>query len=99
MSWAYFKDFLEGSSVSVARPKNRGDNVVFSKDVPVFGTAASPVQYIVSNGRQFVVDESETQQVNSRIVYFHLVSWESEAVVECQPCLRCAARLYSAGAE
>ena len=74
-------------------------NVVFSKDVPMFGTAASPAQYIVSNRRHSVVDESETQQMNSRTVYFDLVSWESEAVVECQPGLRCAARLYSARAE
>ena len=85
--------------MTVARPKNRGGDVVFSKDVPVLGTAASPAEYVVGNGRQTAVDEGETQQMNSRIVYFHLgSSLATGAVVECPPCLCCAARLYSRAA-
>ena len=36
MSWAYFKDFLEGSTITVAHLKSRGSNVAFDKGVPVF---------------------------------------------------------------
>ena len=96
MRWSYFKDFLEGSAMTVARPKNRGGNVPFDRDLPVIGTAAGPIQYLVRAGRASVVHVGETQQMDSRIVYIWLRSPGGE-VVECPPCSRCAAELYMAG--
>ena len=96
MRWSYFKDFLEGSAMTVARPKNRGGNVPFDRDLPVIGTAAGPIQYLVRAGRASVVHVGETQQMDSRIVYIWLRSPGGE-VVECPPCSRCAAELYMTG--
>jgi len=71
---------------------------VFDRDVPVIGTCASPVQHLISDGKQVGVHRGETEQMNSRLMYINLGSGlEREAVVECPPCLHCAAELYSEG--
>ena len=44
MPWSYFKDFLEGSKVKVAIPKNKGGgNQLFKGTAPVFLTCAQEV--------------------------------------------------------
>ena len=98
MQGSYFKDFLEGSGVNVARPKNRGGNEFFEEDIPVIGSCAARVQYFVRDGRRVVVHESETRQMDSRWTYIPMsASLEDESMVECKPCARCAAELYSLG--
>ena len=98
MAWSYFKDFLEGSRVQVARPKNRGGNQAFDRVIPVVGTCASPIQYVVRDGRRVVVHEGETMQMESRVTYVRLpVGLAAGAVVECPPCPCCAAELYISG--
>ena len=32
MAWSFFKRFLEGGELTVARPKNRGGNAIFKSD-------------------------------------------------------------------
>jgi hypothetical protein len=59
MTWAYLKRFLEGGDVPVARPKNRGGNVLFKNDAPVFLTA--PQEVSLWRGKR--VDEFETEQM------------------------------------
>ena len=98
MRWSYFKDFLEGSKISVGRPKNRGGNVFFDKDIPVVGTCPVPVQYVVHDGRRFAVHDGETSQMNSRLTYVSIgASMDEEKVAECPPCCRCVAELYGMG--
>ena len=56
------------------------------------------LQYLISDGKQVGVHRGETEQMNSRLMYINLGSGlEREAVVECPPCLHCAAELYSEG--
>ena len=98
MKWSYFKVFLEGGSVSVARPKNRGGNALFTSDVPVFGTAFSPVQLFMREGPRVVLNQAETSQMESRMKYFWLShSLPEEQVVRVASCAHCAARLYLEG--
>ena len=98
MRWSYFKDFLEGSGISVARPKNRGGNAIFNKDIPVIGTCAHPVQYFAKDGRRMIIHDGETKQMQSRLLYVPIFTSMPEGeVVECAPCCRCAAELYSTG--
>ena len=95
MPWAYFKDFLEGSSVKVAVPKTRGGNQVFKGSAPVFLTAPEEVT-LKKQGREV---RSETLQMQKRICYFNL-SWEIPAERRqeiVQMCFQCAARLYLEG--
>ena len=96
--WAYFKNFLEGGSLPVARPKNRGDNTVFELDSPVIGTCASPVQLMCKQGRAWVVNQLETVQMQNRIRYLQLTRpISADEVRECGACRRCAAELYLRG--
>lgn len=98
MRWSYFKDFLEGSGVLVARPKNRGGNTIFDKDIPVIGTCAARVQYLVRDSRRVAVHEGETSQMDSRLLYIPMTeSLQDGHIVTCPPCARCAAELYSLG--
>ena len=98
MRWSYFKDFLEGSGVLVARPKNRGGNTIFDKDIPVIGTCAARVQYLVRDSRHIAVHEGETSQMDSRLLYIPMAeSLQDGHIVTCPPCARCAAELYSLG--
>ena len=98
MRWSYFKDFLEGSGVLVARPKNRGGNTIFDKDIPVIGTCAARVQYLVRDSRRVAVHEGETSQMDSRLLYIPMIeSLQDGHIVTCPPCARCAAELYSLG--
>ena len=98
MRWSYFKDFLEGSGISVAMPKNRGGNVAFDKDIPVIGTCFQPVQYFVKDGRRMIIHDGETQQMNARMTYVPMPTSMPEGdVIHCGACARCAAELYLAG--
>ena len=55
-------------------------------------------EYLISDNKQVAVHRGETEHMNSRLMYINLVSGlEREAVVECPPCLHCAAELYSEG--
>ena len=82
MPGSYFKDFLEGSGVNVARPKNRGGNKFFEEDLPVIGTRAARVQYFVRDGRRVVVHESEKRQMDSRWTYIPMsASLEDGSIV------------------
>ena len=98
MKWAYLKSFFEGEPISVARPKNRGGNVLFKDDIPVVGTCSAPIQLYMRQGRQTYVNEYETQQMNARVTYLPLPqSIPGESVVECRVCLCCSAKLYLEG--
>ena len=98
MRWAYFKDFLEGGGVNVGRPKNRGGDVWFAKDIPVIGTSPHRIELQVRDGRRVAVDAIETSQMDSRWEYINLsVSVPGDFVVECGPCSRCAAEVYLLG--
>jgi hypothetical protein len=56
MTWAYLKRFLEGGDVPVARPNNRGGNVLFKNDAPVFLTALEEVSFVAREARGRVRD-------------------------------------------
>ena len=97
--WAYFKNFLEGGSLPVARPKNRGDNATFHLDSPVVGTCATPVQLFCKQGRSWVINDLETKQMQNRIRYLHFSRpIPSEETRDCASCKACAAQLYLLGA-
>ncbi len=84
MAWSRFKDFLEGSAIKIAVPKSSGNNYIFSSDAPVFGT--SP--YIVRHPAL----QKETDQMNTRIKYFHFVHYFDPIVCpEIKPCTHCFA--------
>ena len=75
MPWGYFKRFLEGEEVMVASPKNRGGNVPFTSDAPVFMTA--PQEVSLWRGKK--LDEYETGQMRTRITYLRLSYTFSES--------------------
>ena len=95
MAWSYFKNFLEGGSIPVARPKNRGGNVIFDGTAPVLMTAPQEVT-LVRYGKEV---EAETAQMRRRITYFHLThaipADEREEVT--RHCGKCTARLFLEG--
>lgn len=95
MPWSYFKNFLEGGVVTVARPKNRGGNVVFKATAPVFLTAPEEVK-LFQRGREVV---QETAQMRKRIHYLHLTRPipEDQRKEVLQHCGHCSARLYLEG--
>ena len=96
--WSFFKNFLEGGSLAVARPKNRGGNTVFELDSPVFGTCASPVQLLSKGSRSLTVNQMETNQMDKRILYVRLFAQIGDGETrDCKPCATCAARLYLQG--
>ena len=95
MPWDYFKNFLEGASVKVGCPKNRGGNQLFKGTAPVLMTAPEEVK-LKRYGREVT---SETKQMQKRIKYFRL-TWEipeeqREEVL--RVCGSCTARLYLEG--
>ena len=93
-NWAYFKRFLEGGALPVARPKTRGSNTLFTSDAPVFLTA--PQEVVVWRGRK--LDQYETDQMNARIKYRKLRHTIAEKYrKEAPPCARCGARCYLEG--
>jgi len=92
--WQYFKRFLEGETLLVACPKNRGGNKMFESSCPVFITA--PQEITLYRGRKR--DEYETSQTNRRIKYIQLSYTIPEALrKETDPCMYCGARLYLEG--
>ena len=92
--WGYFKRFLEGEALDVARPKNRGGNQPFKSDAPVFMTAPQTVALYRGKRR----DEYETSQMDERIKYaYFTVTIPRERRSETKPCAHCGARLYLEG--
>ena len=78
----------------VASPKNRGGNVPFTSDAPVFMTA--PQEVSLWRGKE--LDEYETGQMRTRITYLRLSYTFSESErKEMKPCGRCGAHLYLEG--
>ena len=91
MAWSYFKRFLEGGEIPVARPKNRGGNTTFQKDAPVFFTAPQEIQ--LWRGKR--MDLYETEQMRNRITYVNLHHVFEEADrQEAEPCAACGAWFY-----
>ena len=94
MPWQYFKNFLEGTKLTVARPKNRGGNVPFKADSPVFLTA--PQEICLMRGRR--IDTYETTQMSKRVAYMKLThTYEEKDRIECAPCGHCGARVHLEG--
>ena len=95
MPWSYFKDFLEGGEVVVARPKNRGGNTKFTDTAPVFLTA--PQEVTLTRGGQEV--KAETTQMRKRIRYLHLTVTIPEHLRQevLRVCPHCTAKLYLEG--
>ena len=95
MPWSYFKNFLEGRPVTVARPKTRGGNERFTADTPIFMTAPQEVT-LMKYGKAV---ESETKQIRKRILYmpmhYNIPDGQREEVLRC--CGHCSARLYLEG--
>ena len=95
MPWAFFKDFLEGSPVKVAVPKQRGGNTVFEGDAPVFLT--SPNEITLRKYNREVANE--TAQMRKRIKYLWLpqeIPEEMRQEVK-RVCPHCSARVYLEG--
>ena len=95
MGWWYFKNFLEGGTLTVARPKNRGGNETFKGTAPVLMTA--PQEVTLTRGGFEV--RNETTQMRRRILYFHLTySVPEEARQEVLGhCGHCTAKLFLEG--
>ena len=95
MSWSYFKRFLEGGSIPVGRPKNKGGNQVFSGTAPVLATAPKPVT-LLRYGKEIA---KEREQMDARFLYRYLPeaipAWERQEVTH--SCGHCTARLYLEG--
>ena len=96
MPWQYFKNFLEGGELTVARPKTRGSNAQFKGTAPVFLTAPQAIT-LTKHGHEV---EVETRQMHKRIRYLELIHevkdedrQETSAVV----CGHCSARVYLEG--
>lgn len=95
MPWFYFKNLLEGASVKVGCPKNKGGNQVFKGTAPVLLTAPEEVK-LKRHGQEVL---SETKQMQKRIKYFRL-TWqipEGEREEVLRVCAHCTARLYLEG--
>lgn len=93
-SWGYLKRFLEGGSLPVAVPKQKGSNQNFTSDAPVFMTAAQEVALYRGKKR----DAYETEQMASRVKYCKLShTFEKEDRVEAEECAKCGARVYLEG--
>jgi hypothetical protein len=96
MSWQYLKNFFEdSSSLTVGRPKNKGDNVEWTSDAPVVGTAPQKIA-LYRNGKQR--DDGECKQMDNRVSYLfcHHVFAEVD-IKKCKPCGKCGAKLYLEG--
>ncbi len=100
LKWSYFKTLLEGAeAIMVARPKNKGGDVPWARDCPVIGTCSAQIQLFCRTGRAWALHEGETAQMNSRVQYFRMEqSLAEEAIIQCAPCMKCAAAVYLRGA-
>jgi len=99
LGWAYLKTFMGGDHVSVARPKNRGGNVEFTRDSPIIGTCCAPIQLFVRvHGNHFALHQAETDQMNARVTYIKMdIPVPPDAIVKCKACAKCGAVLYLEG--
>ena len=97
MPWQYFKRFLEGGSIPVARPKNRGGNTNFTGSAPVLMTAPQEVK-LIKYGSEV---KKETVQMGKRIDYITLTAQipENEREEVLQHCGHCTAKLFLEGRE
>ena len=94
LPWQYFKTYLEGGSVKVAKPKNRGGNVDWGSSAPVFMTA--PQEVALWRGK--TIDRGETKQMQNRIKYrYARHESQEDDRVECLPCGLCGAQIYLEG--
>jgi hypothetical protein len=95
MPWQYFKDFLEGSEVKVAVPKQSGSNQMFKGTAPVFLTASQEI-VLKKYGKEVT---RETDQMRKRIRYFKLSYQvpEDQRQEVVKVCSHCSARLYLEG--
>jgi hypothetical protein len=100
MRWAYFKNFLEGHTVEVARPKNRGGNVTLKKDLLVLGTCGKRIElFLQDKSNRIVPHDKENRQMESRMHYILMPQEiDEDAIVHgVKPCARCGAELYLTG--
>ncbi|CAK0903598.1 unnamed protein product [Prorocentrum cordatum] len=97
MDWSYFKDFLEGETVNVGRPKNRGGDVMREGTAPILITAPDKIR-LMRDGRE---DKYETDQMDRRIRYcFCTYTVPTEERQEAlKHCAHCTARLYLEGGQ
>ena len=95
MPWQYFKDFLEGSEVKVAVPKQNGTNQKFKGTAPVFLTACEEI-VLKKYGKEVT---KETEQMRKRILYFKLFHQipEDQRQEVLRVCPHCTATLYLEG--
>ena len=89
------KDFLEGSRIKCAVPKNKGGNILFKGAALVFHTAPDEVK-LKRYGKEVA---SETPQMRKRLKYIHLSHEipEGERKEVAKVCSQCSARLYLEG--
>ena len=95
MSWGYLKNFLEGGSIPVARPKNRGGNELFSGTAPVLMTAPQEVT-LKRYGKEVL---KERNQMDARILYRYLqheIAEEDRQEVTTY-CGHCTAKVFLEG--
>jgi hypothetical protein len=98
-SWQYFKNFLEGGSLPIGRPKNRGGDVDFQLDSPVLGTCPSPILLFSRQGSNMAINQYEVDQINTRVVYMKFTAQIQKDRVQrkVKECPHCAAKLYLEG--
>ena len=95
MPWQYFKNFLEGASVLVGCPKNKGGNQIFEGAAPVFLTAPQEVT-LMRYGKEVTY---ETEQMRKRVTYLILKKSipEEQRQEVLRVCPHCSARVYLEG--
>ena len=91
ISWQDFLKLLEGDTVHIPTPKTHFEkDIIFSKDTPIFCTAAEEFQYYCRGKYQKV--ESEMMEV--RWETFHIFYQLSrEQSIDIAPCGKCFADL------
>ena len=63
LAWSYFKNLLEGEPVMVARPKNKGGNVPWKSDAPVFLTAPQDLRIYKTRRRKLKKENSKKEEL------------------------------------
>ena len=95
LGWGYFKNLLEGGSIPVGRPKNRGGDETWKSDAPVLMTAPQKVT-LTRYGKEVL---KESRQMDTRILYryFTYTIPEHEREEVTHHCGHCTAKLYLEG--
>ncbi len=91
ISWQDFLKLLEGDTVHIPSPKTHFEkDIIFSKDTPIFCTAAEEFQYY-SHGK---IQKVETEMMEVRWETFHFFHQLSTAQSrDITPCAKCFADL------